>query len=469
MNLTVQFLGAARNVTGSRHLVQAGSERVLVDCGLFQERHNAIHNWEPFPVTPATIDAVVLTHAHIDHIGYLPRLVQKGFRGLTTCSSATREMVPLVLLDAARLQAEDVSVKQARHRAEGRTPAMPPEPLYDDDDVEAACQSLRGVPFFEPSMLTPSFQATLLPAGHILGASMLLLHHLPTHQTLLFSGDLGCPGRPLVPDPAAPPKADLVVVESTYGDRVHEHETPVAQQLEQTLQETVERGGSLLIPCFAVERAQELLFTLRQLERASRLPNLPIFLDSPMAARMLEVFAHHPEALAERQRVEIAGGESPFALEHLHICTTREQSKLINETRGSAVIIAGSGMCTGGRIKHHLLRHLGRPESCLLFVGYQASGTLGRELLSGAPEVRLFGALREVRLSIRQIHGFSGHADQPQLLEWLSRMPGGPRTVAVVHGGSTVTTHFASQIRERFGCKTFVPELGDRLTIAPSL
>jgi len=469
MNLTVQFLGAARNVTGSRHLVQAGSERVLVDCGLFQERHNAVHNWEPFPVTPSTIEAVVLTHAHIDHIGYLPRLVQKGFRGLTTCSSATREMVPLVLLDAARLQAEDVDAKRARHHVEGRTPAIPPEPLYDDEDVEAACQSLRGVAFGEKVMLTPSFQACLLPAGHILGASMLVLRHLPTQKTLLFSGDLGCPGRPLVPDPAEPPAADLVIVESTYGDRIHANETPVAEQLEQTLLETVERGGSLLIPCFAVERAQELLFHLRQLERAHRLPNIPVFLDSPMAARMLEVFAHHPEALAPRQRAEMADGESPFALSRLVVCTTREQSKLVNQTRGPAVIIAGSGMCTGGRIKHHLRSHLGRPESCLLFVGYQASGTLGRELLSGAPEVRLFGTRQEVRLAIRQIHGFSGHADQSQLLDWLSRMPSGPQRVAVVHGGSTVTAEFAARIRERFGCPTHVPELGERLTVSESL
>lgn len=465
MTLTVSFLGAARSVTGSRHLVQAGTERVLVDCGLYQERQFASRNWDDFAVSPSTIESVLLTHAHIDHTGWLPRLVRGGFRGLTHCSLATREMVPVVLADAANLQAEDVRAKQKRHEAEGRTSMYPVEPLYDEDDAEAACQSLRGVSFGTSIDVATGLRATFYPSGHILGASMVLLEQLASGKRILFSGDLGRRGRPLVPDPEAPPAADLVVVESTYGDRFHDDEVDVATQLANLINSTVSAGGTILIPCFAVERAQELLFHLQGLLRAGRIPKLPIFLDSPMAVKMLAVFGHHPEALDAQSSARLHGGDSPFAIPELKLCSTREQSKVINDVRTPSIIIAGSGMCTGGRIKHHLLRHLNRPESTLVFVGYQASGTLGRQLLDGASSVRLFGSYTSVSLRIEQIHGFSGHADRNELLDWLGRMPGGPRQVAVVHGGSTVTSTFAEAVRQRFACPVAVPEYGEKLEL----
>ena len=465
MSLSVTFLGAAKNVTGSRHLVEADGVRVLIDCGLYQERYNAARNWEPFAVPPSSIEAVVLTHAHIDHAGWLPRLVRQGFHGLTHCSSATAEIVPIVLADAAHLQAEDVAWKKKRHAAEQRESVHPVEPLYEEKDVDTACQSLRGMPFAVTQRIAPGIDATLLPSGHILGASIVLITHLNSGKSVLFSGDLGRPSRPLVPDPAPPPKADCVVVESTYGDRIHEDGVDVATQLGEVVSATIGRGGTLLIPCFAVERAQELLFHLQQLRKHNRIPKVPVFLDSPMAIRMLKVFGHHPEALDAMSRGRMAAGDSPFKLPDLRLCSTREESKKINDVDRPAIIIAGSGMCTGGRIKHHLSQHLDNELNTLLFVGYQASGTLGRLILDGARQVRLFGGYRPVCMQVAQIHGFSGHADQRELLTWLGKMPGGPRKVAVVHGGSQVTTLFAGLVASQFGCDVTVPEFGDRIEI----
>jgi metallo-beta-lactamase family protein len=470
MSNSVNFLGAAKNVTGSRHLVETDRARVLIDCGLYQERFNAARNWEPFAVPPRDLEAIVLTHAHIDHAGWLPRLVHQGYGGRTFCSLATSEIVPLVLADAAHLQAEDVAWKRKRHSAEGRTSLRPLEPLYDNDDVEAACQSLHGVAFGVSTPVAPGVSATLLPSGHILGASMVLLTiDTPSTQsglqTILFSGDLGRPHIPLLPEPAPPPQADLVIMESTYGDRIHEDSIAVTDQLESIIGATLSRGGSVLIPCFAVERAQELLHHLQTLRRAHRLPRVPIFLDSPMAVRLLKVFGRHPEALNDVSRDRVAAGDSPFTLPELRLCSSCEESKRINDVREPSIIIAGSGMCTGGRIKHHLSRYLDDELSTLLFVGYQASGTLGREILDGAREVRLFGGYRPVCIQVQQIHGLSGHADQNELLDWLGQMPGGPKKVAVVHGGSNVTTQFAQRVAARFSCDVVVPEFGDRVTL----
>ncbi len=465
MSTSVSFLGAARNVTGSRHLVEFEGTRVLVDCGLYQERQNAGRNWEPFAVAPSDIDAVVLTHAHIDHTGWLPRLVRMGYGGPTFCSRATAEIVPLVLYDAARLQAEDVANKRKRHQYEGREPRFEPTVLYEEDDVTRACEVLRGQNFGKAELIAPGVTLTLLPSGHILGASMVLLEHRESNKRILFSGDLGRPGRPFVPDPAPPPFADLVVVESTYGDRIHDDTVDVLTQLESVINPTLRRGGSVLVPCFAVERAQELLFYLQKLRDAGRIDRCPIFLDSPMAVKLLKVFGHHPEAMDDSSRASLLGGHSPFSMPDLHLCVSSEESKRINDYKHPSIIIAGSGMCTGGRIKHHLTRHLERQESTLLFVGYQATGTLGRQLLDRPAEVRVFGRFVPVTIQVAQVHGFSGHADRDELLDWLAQMPNGPRQVAVVHGGTNVTASFADQVLARFNCPVLVPEFGQRVTV----
>jgi metallo-beta-lactamase family protein len=465
MPVSVSFLGAARNVTGSRHLLDVFGQRVLVDAGLYQERQNASHNWEPFDVEPSELEAILLTHAHIDHAGWLPRLVRSGYRGLVHCSKATAEVAPLVLFDAAKLQAEDVAWKRKRHQREGRTSMFPIEPLYEEEDVEATKHALRGHDFGERVLVSPGVTATFYPSGHILGASMVLVEHAASGKRVLFSGDLGRKERPLMPNPWDPPEADLVVVESTYGDRVHDDSEDVTTQLEHVVRRTAKRRGKLLIPCFAVERAQELLFHLQRLRRGGRMVSIPIFLDSPMAVSLLNVFRHHPEALDSASRERLAMGDSPFTLPELRLCSSRDDSKRINDLPGPAIIIAGSGMCNGGRIKHHLSCHLSNPENTLLFVGYQASGTLGRQLLDGEKSVRLFGQPWEVRLEVCQIHGFSGHADRNELIDWLGRMPGGPRRVAVVHGGSNVTERFAEEIRNRLGCPVVVPSFRDRVEI----
>ena len=465
MSLSVTFLGAAKNVTGSRHLIEADGARVLIDCGLYQERFNAARNWDPFAIEPHTLDAVVLTHAHIDHAGWLPRLVHQGYVGKTHCSLATSEIVPLVLADAAHLQAEDVAWKRKRHQAEGRQSIYPIEPLYDTDDVEAACQSLVGMQFNVARQIAPGVSVTLLPSGHILGASMVLVEAKTSGKALLFSGDLGRPGRPLLPEPASPPRADFVVMESTYGDRIHSDEVTVADQLCNVINDTLGRRGSVLIPCFAVERAQELLHHLQTLRKANRIPKVPIFLDSPMAVRLLKVFGHHPEAMDVTSRDRMSIGDSPFTLPELTLCTSCEESKRINDIHHPAIIMAGSGMCTGGRIKHHLSRYLDDELSTLLFVGYQASGTLGRQIVEGAREVRLFGGYRPVSIQVEQIHGLSGHADQNELLNWLGKMPGGPQKVAIVHGGSQVTATFAQLVATRFSCQVVVPEYGMRVEV----
>lgn len=465
MPLALTFLGAAKNVTGSRHLVEADGTRVLIDCGLFQERENAARNWEPFAVPPSSLDAVLLTHAHIDHVGWLPRLVRQGFRGPTHCSQATAEIVPVVLSDSARLQAEDVAHKRKRHAAEGRQSPRPLAPMYDERDVEQTCRALRGVPFGISRLVAPGFRATFLPAGHILGASVILLEHEPSGSRVVFSGDLGREARPLVPDPASPPAADLIVVESTYGDRVHDDSVDVKTQLAEVLNATFARGGSVLIPGFAVERAQELLYYLQELRDAGRIPSVPVFLDSPMAVRMLSVFERNPEALDSAAQGRVARSGTPFDLPELVLCSSSAESKRINHHREPSVIIAGSGMCTGGRIKHHLSLRLDDERSTLLFVGYQASGTLGRQLVEGKREVRLFGARRQVGLEVQQIHGFSGHGDQNELLAWLGKHPGGPRRVAVVHGGPRVAGRFADRVADRFGCGVEVPEYGARIEL----
>jgi len=465
MTVSVSFLGAARNVTGSRHLFEADGVRVLVDAGLYQERQNAAHNWEDFAVAPSELDAVILTHAHIDHAGWLPRLVRLGYRGLVYCSRATAEIAPIVLFDAQRLQAEDVEWKRKRHEREGRTSIFPIEALYEEEDVEATQQALSGQEFGHRVEVAKGVTATFYPSGHILGASMVLLEHAASGKRVLFSGDLGRKGRPLMPDPWDPPEADLVVVESTYGDRLHDDSEDVTTQLEHVIRRTIKRRGTLLIPCFAVERAQELLYHLQRLRRGGRIASVPIFLDSPMAVSLLNVFRHHPEALDELSRDRLAHGDSPFSLPELKLCSSRDDSKRINELEGPAIIIAGSGMCNGGRIKHHLNRHLSREDSTLLFVGYQASGTLGRLLLDGASEVRLFNQYLPVNLEVAQIQGFSGHADRNELLDWLGRMPNGPKHVAVVHGGSSVTEHFAQDVRSRFGCAVAVPSFRDRVEV----
>lgn len=453
------FLGAAQNVTGSRYLLEAGGSRILVDCGLYQERDLTARNWDPFPVPPASIDTLLLTHAHVDHCGYLPRLVHDGFRGRILSTPVTAEIAAIILADSAKIQMEDAAYKKKRHTREKRTGPHPEVPLYTLDDVTATLPLFDPVAYDTPVPIGDGITAEFRDAGHILGSSSVLvaIGTGAARRTVLFSGDVGRWDKPMLNDPVAAVGADWIVVESTYGDRLHEQTGQIRDHLAAVITETRRRGGNIIVPSFALERTQEVLWYLNDLIGLKRIPRLLVFVDSPMAVRVTDVFEKHPEILDQQMRALMANHTSPFQFSGLKLVRTVQQSKAINLISGTVMIIAGAGMCNGGRIKHHLETNLSRPESTVLFVGYQAAGTLGRQILDGRPEVRLFGQMRQVRAKIESIPGFSAHADRDELTRWLSGMKQPPRRVFVTHGEPEASAAFAKHIGEHFGWRTSVP------------
>jgi metallo-beta-lactamase family protein len=467
MDLTLTFLGAARCVTGSRYLLDSGRARVLVDCGLQQERDLQSRNWEPLPVPPDRLDAVLLTHAHLDHCGLLPRLVKQGFRGPVFCTAPTAEIARIVMLDSARLQVEDVEHKRYRHEQQGRTPPRPPVPLYTEEDAQKAGQRFSAVELGRTVRVADGVEAEYFEAGHILGSSSIRVRVSlgGEMRTILFSGDIGRWDKPFLNDPAPCDEADWVMMESTYGDRLHGLEDTIEREFRDILNAAVRAGGNLVIPSFAIERSQELLYYLNRLQRTQQVPRVPVFLDSPMASRVTEVFSHHPAFLDTEMRDLLAREASPFELPSLVMARTADESKAINAIRGTAVIIAGAGMCTGGRIKHHLVHNLPRRESTVLFVGYQANGTLGREILEGAKSVRVLGQQVPVRARVARIGGFSAHADRDELLRWASAIKAKPRGVFVVHGEPEVAEGFGRTLADRMGWQASVPAAGDSVAL----
>lgn len=461
--LRLSFLGGAGCVTGSRYLLEANGARLLVDCGLNQERDLASRNWDPLPVPAGRIDAMLLTHAHLDHCGLLPRAVRQGFRGAVWCTAPTAEIGRIVMTDSARLQLEDAEKKRQRHEREGRSALHLPQPLYTEEDAERAGARFALTGYGRTVAVADGVSAEFLEAGHILGSACIRVR--AAGRTILFSGDIGRWGKPFLNDPAPCGEADYALMESTYGDSVHEPDERIAPTLRDLIVSTLEAGGNLVIPSFAIERSQELLYWLSRLQRSGQVPRLPIFLDSPMGVRVSEVFEHHPEYLDAEMRALLATGDSPFDLPGLVMSRTVADSKAINAIRGTAVIIAGAGMCTGGRIKHHLLHNIGRPESTILFVGYQASGTLGREILEGAPEVRILGQRVGVRARVARIGSFSAHADREELARWAEGFAGKPRQCFIVHGEPAVAAHFRAFLSARRGWRAVVPAAGDAVEL----
>ena len=453
MKLT--FLGATRNVTGSSTLVRTDGMTVLVDCGLYQERHLRERNWAPFPVLPREIDAVLLTHAHLDHCGLLPRLANEGYRGPVYATGATCELTRIILLDSAHIQEEDAAFKRRRHEREGRKGPYPDTSLYTQAQVESFLPQLTPVVLGDTLELGP-LSVSWHEAGHVFGSTSIRIDG-PAGR-LVFSGDIGRWDRPIINDPTIFDRADWVVMESTYGDRNHEDAEPVGDMLAEAVNSTHSAGGNLVIPSFALERAQDVLYELAHLEAADRIPHVLVFLDSPMAVRITDVFENHPELFDRQMQALMARGESPFQFPGLKMVRSTGESKAINHIRGTAVIIAGSGMCTGGRIKHHLVANIERPESTLLFVGYQAVGTLGREITDGAEEVRILGARHCVRARVARINGFSGHADQGELMRWIGGLESAPRQVMLNHGEPKAMEVLAEAVRERWGCSVSIPE-----------
>jgi len=464
VSTSLRFLGAARNVTGSSYLVEHEGRRVLVDCGLYQERKYRERNWAPFAARPESIDAVLLTHAHLDHCGLLPKLVREGFDGPIYCTPATGEITRIVLLDSARIQEEDAQSKRRRHEREGRKGPYPEQPLYTEEDAERTLPLFRKVGYGEPTTIGEGISASFHEAGHILGSAMIRLQVAGStgeSRSIVFSGDIGQWDKPIIEDPTIFKDADYLVMESTYGDRSHEDPGEIDQLLADGVNETHQAGGNLLIPSFALERTQEVLYYLNRLLREGRIPHLMVFVDSPMAIGVTEVFKNHPELFDDPMQDLMKAGHSPFSFSGLKLIRSVDQSKAINHIRGTSIIIAGSGMCTGGRIKHHLVHNISRPESTILFVGYQAEGTLGREILSGAKEVRIMGQMRKRRARIRRINGFSAHADQPGLLRWLGDLRKPPRKLFLTHGEAEAIQVLSEKIQQARGWRPYVPEYGE--------
>lgn len=460
--MRLHFLGANRVVTGSCTLLESGRARVLVDRGLVQERAHLDRNWKRLPLDAATIDTVLLTHAHLDHCGLLPRLVRDGFEGEIVATAPTIDLAELVLEDAARLQREDVETKRRRHRREGRTSPHPYEPLYTVDDVRRTVERMRPATYGEVVDLGNGLEASFVEAGHILGSATIVVTERASGRRLVFSGDVGQWDMPIVGDPTLVEEADGIVLESTYGDREHDRSTDVPHQLAAVVAEAIEHGGNVVVPTFAIERAQELLFHLMVAGESGLMPPVLVFLDSPMAIDALTIFRRHPGFWDARTRAAVESGELERASRWLRLTRSVEESKAINRIRGTCVIMAGSGMATGGRVKHHLVQNLPRPESTILFVGFQAEGTLGRVILDGAEEVRIFGRMYPVRARVRQIQGLSAHADRGDLLRWLGALREPPTRLWLNHGEPDASHALARAVEERFGWSAELPAYGDR-------
>ncbi|MBI4277284.1 MAG: MBL fold metallo-hydrolase [Armatimonadetes bacterium] len=459
MRLT--FLGAARTVTGSMHLVEAGGARLLLDCGLHQGRRaEAFARNSTFAVDPSSIDAVVLSHAHIDHCGNLPTLVRRGFRGDVVCTPATRDLATLMLLDSARVQEADAAYVSQVHARRGEPPVVP---LYTAADAEATFRHLVTVAYGRPYRLPGGVRLNFLDAGHILGSAISVLD--AEGVRLIFTGDLGRRGAPILRDPEIAAEADALIIESTYGDRAHMPFAEGWRRLAALLTEATARRGKVLIPAFALGRVQELVYVLHRLMDERAIPGMPVFVDSPLATDATEVFRIHPECFDGETRALLERHEDPFGFRRLRYTRSVEESKALNHLEGPAVIIATSGMCEAGRILHHLRHHAGAPETLVLLVSFQAANTLGRRLADGERHVRILGEPFEVRAEVATLEAFSAHADRPDLLWWTRPLGGRLRHAFVVHGEEGQAASLAEALRGMGVPDVRVPEAGDRAEI----
>ena len=458
MRTTLAFLGAAGTVTGSKFLVDSPDGRLLVDAGLFQgEREWRRRNWDDFPVAPSTVEAVVVTHAHLDHSGYLPILARNGFTGPVLCSEHTAALLPIVLRDAAHLQEEEARWS----RESGLSRHAEPRPLFDTADAERVLAQLSPRPFHEP-VGVPGGTVELSRAGHILGSSWVSL--AVDGSRVVFSGDLGRQDHPLLlpPDPLGP--TDHLVVESTYG--MHQHAGDATAQLGAALRRTLERGGSALLPAFAIDRTPLLLREIGALIRDGRVPEVPVYVDSPMALAALEVYrdALHEVGGSQEFRPELLEGPDPFDAGWLHLAPRREESEKLNDPGRPCIVVSASGMATGGRVLHHLEHQLPHRRNAVILTGYQVLGTRGRALADGAPNVKIHGSYVPVRAEVVSIRGFSAHADSTMLTDWV-RGAGTPGTAFVVHGEPESSASFAGQLRTELGWNSVVPRYEERVRL----
>ncbi len=464
MRLT--FLGAAGMVTGSSYLLETGSKKFLVDCGMFQgSKAIAALNRRPFSYNPAEIDGVLLTHAHIDHSGLIPRLCKSGFKGPVYATKVTAELCSIMLPDSGHIQEFEAEIANRKGQRAGRKTE---EPLYTVEEAYACLQQFSPVPYDTKIQLTDEITVSFRDAGHILGSSMVEIWITENGDTakLLFSGDLGQPDQPIIKDPTPITQADYIVVESTYGARKHDQEDPV-ELLATYINDTVAKGGNLIIPSFAVGRTQTLLYHLHTLFKGGLIPDIPVIIDSPLAISATDIFLKNSQEYDhEAYDMLYKDHDHPLQLPQLTYTKTSDESKAINKLGRPAIIISASGMADAGRVLHHLKHNLWRPESAVLFVGYQAQGSMGRRLLEGIKKVKIMGEEISVKAKIYNLDGFSAHADQDQLLTWLGKFESKPANIFIVHGEEEMAEPFAQLINEKFGFSTYIPQYGDSVLIA---
>lgn len=458
----IQFLGAAQTVTGSRFFLSVNGQRLLVDCGLFQGgRSLKQRNWEPFPVPPGSLDAVVLTHALIDHTGYLPRLVKEGFEGPIYCTPATADLLSLLLPDSGHLQERDAyfanQKKYSRH-----DPALP---LYTEQEARQVLKHLQPVTYHAPKALTEELNFEYVHAGHILGSAMIRLNytHNGGQKVLFFSGDLGRSGQPLIKDPETLEKADFLLLESTYGGRTHQ-QVDVRAYLEELVQQTVQAGGSLIIPAFAVGRSQRILYLLRELEEARRIPVLPVFLDSPMAVSAVSIYCDNLNE-HDFEMSQLMAEACPLESGNIRLVRSVEESKALNEMKDPCVIVSASGNLAGGRILHHLKNRLSDSRNTVLFVGYQPHGSLGRLIVEGMKEVKIHGGRVPVRAKIASLDALSAHADSSEILEWVSHIRDPPQKIFLVHGELESQQALQAQLERVISSEILIPDYLDEFQL----
>ncbi|MGE0101804.1 MAG: MBL fold metallo-hydrolase RNA specificity domain-containing protein [Blastocatellales bacterium] len=460
----IQFLGATHTVTGSKHLVQVDGYRTLVDCGLFQGlKQLRMRNWDPFPINPASINSVILTHAHIDHTGYLPRLVWEGFSGPVYATPATVELARIMLPDSARLQEEEA----AYANKVGSTRHSPALPLYTEKDAESALKLFDSVNYHKSVRLTPKLSFEFVTAGHILGSCFVRMRIKDDdgeEKTILLTGDIGRYNEPIVRDPAPVEEADYIVLESTYGDRRHP-DFDVKAKLAEIINETSRRGGHILIPAFAVGRTQHLLYLIRELEESGEIPIMPVVVDSPMAVSATKLYLRHREEHDLEMKDLVDEQRNPMATRRFTLARTVQESKSITASEEPTIVISASGMATGGRILHHLMRRLPDERNTVVFVGFQAEGTRGRRLIDGEDEVRIFGQMVPVRARIERLENLSAHADYEEILRWLSGFKRPPRKVFLVHGESGAMNALKQKITEKFGWSVQIPDYLEKFNL----
>jgi len=463
--MQIEFIGGARTVTGSCYIIKNNDFTIMVDCGMFQgKRELRERNYLKMIHTPSEIDALILTHAHIDHSGLIPKLVKNGFRGKIFSTHATKELCSIMLPDSAHIQEMDTAYINKKNKKLGRDPV---DPLYTVEDAGAAMGHFTSISYGEKTEVVPGVEAVFRDAGHILGSSFveMWINSGGRKTKIVFSGDIGQKNQAIIRNPEAIEDADILLIESTYGDRLHKNKEDTYREFKEIINDSYNKEGNIIIPAFAIERTQEIIYTLNQMFKNKEIPPVPVYIDSPLAIGATEIFRKNDQCFDEKTRNMLMSGDSPLDFKNLKFTKSAAESKRLNDEAKGSIIISASGMCTAGRIKHHLQHNLYKPSSSVIFVGYQAEGTLGRRIIEGAKQVRVYGEDVAVKAKIHTLGGFSAHADRDGLLEWMSTIQNRDLKVFVVHGEEKSALSFADTIKNELGHTAAVPNWGDTVDL----